>query len=138
MQTIDNASNAVSGKATELLPLPKDPTELPVQECPFKLPPKLQDKNFCAYRGYYHTDFTLPSDYFRHAVERPSETKPFDDLDFTYLFHASPDNPAHNTMGEGMPIRDAGFGNATKQERMAPLEVSVDDEPHLVSALSDR
>ena len=82
MQTIDNASNAVSGRATELLPLPADPTELPVTACPFGLPPKLGDKNFCAYRGYYHTDFTLPSGYFRPEIERPVEIKPFDDLDF--------------------------------------------------------
>src|SRR4051812_11061489 len=105
MQTIDNASDAVSGKATELLPLPADPTSLPVETCPFKLPGKLGDKNYCAYRGYYHTDFTLPSEYFRPDVKRPTEIKPFDDLDFTYLFHSSPNNPEHSTMGEGVAIR---------------------------------
>lgn len=139
MQTIDNASNAVSGKATELLPLPKDPTDLPVMECPFKLPPKLGDKNFCAYRGFYHTDFTLPSEYFRSDVERPPEAKGFDDLDFTYLFHSSPDNPAHYTMGEGTPIRSVDFGkDDTKRQRVVPTETLVEDETGLVRALNVR
>lgn len=135
MQTIENASNAVSGKATELLPLPRDLTELPVPTCPFKLPPKLEDKNFCAYRGYYHTDFTLPSEYFRPEIERPAEIKPFEDLDFTYLFDPSPDNAAHQTMGEGVPIRSDFVGNDAKRGRMSPAEVSISDEPALRRAL---
>ena len=60
MQTIGNASEAVSGKATELLPLPSDPLDLPVSKCPIDLTGRLADKNFCWYRGYYHTDHTLP------------------------------------------------------------------------------
>jgi hypothetical protein len=136
MQTIDNASNALSGRATELLPLPSDPTALPLQECPVKLPPKLETKNFCYYRGYYHTDFTLPSEYFRSDVERPPEIKGFEDLDFTYLFHASPDNVAHETMGEGVAIRsDFASSVQAKYERMVPGEVSVADEPSLLHAL---
>jgi hypothetical protein len=135
MQTIDNASNAVSGRATQLLPLPRDPTELPVPTCPFKLPPKLEDKNFCAYRGYYHTDFTLPSEYFRPEIERPAELKPFEDLDFTYLFDPSPDNAAHQTMGEGVPIRSELVGNDAKRERMSPTEAFISDEPALRKAL---
>lgn len=138
MQTIDNASNAISGRATELLPLPADPTALPVTNCPFKLPPKLEDRNFCTYRGYYHTDFTLPSEYFRPDVERPAATKPFDDLDFTYLFHASPDNPAYYTMGEGVPIRSDFVQGDVKRRRMEPNEVSISDEPILLAALKDR
>jgi hypothetical protein len=138
MQTIDNASEAVSGKATELLPLRADSTTLPVESCPFKLPSKLEDKNFCSYRGYYHTDFTLPSDYFRSEVERPPGIKPFDNLDFTYLFRDAADNPAHDTMGEGVPIRSAAPEiNAAipKRDRLVAQEVPIAYERQLVAAL---
>jgi len=59
MRTIDMAANAVSGKATELLPGPTG-----MAECPVKLSKKVHDKNYCEYKGYYHTDYTLPSEYF--------------------------------------------------------------------------
>ena len=143
MQTIDNASNAISGKATELLPLPADPNALPVQKCPVKLPAKLENKNFCAYRGYYHTDFTLPSEYFRPDVERPAGIKPFDDLDFTYFFHDAPENAAHFTMGEGVPIRSddlAGQGSLSenKRNRFAAIDVSIRDERQLIESLKNK
>jgi len=60
MRTIHNATEAVSGKATELLPLPEDRQSLPVTSCPIQLPRFLADKNYCAYQGYYHTDVTIP------------------------------------------------------------------------------
>ena len=138
MQTIDNASDAISGRATELLPLPADLMTLPVESCPFKLPPKLEGKNFCSYRGYYHTDYTLPSEYFRPEVERPLEIKPFDNLDFTYLFRDAADNPAHDTMGERVPIRfDAPEVEAggSKRDRLVAQEVPIVDERQLVAAL---
>ena len=140
MQTIDNASNAISGKATELLPLPADSNALPVQECPVKLPAKLENKNFCAYRGYYHTDFTLPSEYFRADVERPAGIKPFDDLDFTYFFYDAPGNTAHFTMGEGVQIRGDDFAEQAmlsdaKRNRFAAMEVPIRDECQLREAL---
>jgi hypothetical protein len=139
MQTIDNASNAASGKATELLPLPADLTTLAVEVCPYKLPSKLESKNFCSYRGYYHTDFTLPSEYFRPEVERPGEIKAFDNLDFTYLFRDSLDNPSHETMGQGVPIRadSSAQTNAdrSKDERWVGRDVPVADEYRLVEAL---
>ncbi len=104
MRTIGKASDAVSGKATELLPLPEDHSSLPVSECPVKLSSAMSDKNFCEYRGYYHTDYTLPSDYFLPDVERPEGLK-VHSLDFTYLFHKSVDNPDYRLMGEGQQIR---------------------------------
>jgi hypothetical protein len=104
MRTIDKASDAVSGKATELLPLPTDRSEMPVRECPVKLSPAMSDKNFCEYRGRYHTDYTLPSEYFLPDVERPEGLK-VHTLDFTYLFHKSVDNPDYRLMGEGQQIR---------------------------------
>jgi hypothetical protein len=104
MRTIDKASDAVSGKATELLPLPTDHSEMSVRECPVKLSPAMSDKNFCEYRGRYHTDYTLPSEYFLPDVERPEGLK-VHALDFTYLFHKSVDNPDYRLMGEGQQIR---------------------------------
>lgn len=104
MRTIDKASVAVSGKATELLPLPDDHRELPIPECPVKLSNAMSDKNFCEYRGRYHTDYTLPSEYFLPDVERPKGLK-VHSLDFTYLFHKSIANPDFRLMGEGHQIR---------------------------------
>jgi hypothetical protein len=104
MRTIDKASDAVSGKATEPLPLPKDRSNLPVSECPVKLSSAMSDKNFCEYQGYYHTDYTLPSEYFLPDVKRPDGLK-IHFLDFTYLFHKSVDNPDFKLMSEGQQIR---------------------------------
>lgn len=59
MKTIDNASSAVSGKATELLPLPADDADA-LPTCPVKLPAGIANKNHCSYAGWYHTDQTLP------------------------------------------------------------------------------
>lgn len=104
MRTIAMASDAASGKATELLPLPTDPGELPVPTCPVDLPAFLKDKNFCNYRGYYHTDYTIPSEYFVPNVERPESITPYK-LDFTYLFMDRPQNPDFMTMGSGRRVR---------------------------------
>lgn len=135
MRTINNSSEAVSGKATELEPLP--PKELlPVSECPFKLPADLTDKNFCEYRGYYHTDYSIPSDYFHAAVERPTD-KTYS-LDFTYLFHNSVDNPAYKTMGAGRRIQGITEGQASptdaqlallKRGRVSEQEIALEDSP---------
>jgi hypothetical protein len=104
MRTISKASETVSGKATELLPLPDDLSTLPVSECPVKLSDSMSDKNFCEYRGNYHTDYTLPSEYFLPDVERPKGLK-VHSLDFTYLFHKNLDNPDFRLMGDGHQIR---------------------------------
>jgi hypothetical protein len=104
MRTISLAAEGVSGRATQLLPLPTDQSELPVKACPIVLPAFLADKNFCSYGGYYHTDFTLPSEYFIPDVERPLGLR-VHELDFTYLFDRSIDNPEFITTGEGRQIR---------------------------------
>lgn len=140
MQTIAKASNAVSGKATELLPLGEGGAEL---ECPFQLPAPLADKNHCRYRGYYHTDYTLPSLYFRADVERGPDVEPFDDLDFTYLFHKHVDNPSYRTMGDGVPIRGTDSsgdipGGVDKNFRAFEEEIDIDDAPRLVRALETK
>lgn len=105
MRTIGLASDTISGKATELLPLPADLNELPIPQCPVKLSPVVVDKNSCEYLGYYHTDYTIPSEYFLPDVERPPGLKPYS-LDLTYLFNKNVDNPDFRLMGEGQQIRD--------------------------------
>lgn len=105
MRTIGMASQAVSGRATELLPLPPDRDELPIPECPVKLSKLVADKNHCEYRGWYHTDYTLPSEYFLADIERPAALVGHS-LDLTYLFHRDIDNPDFRLMGEGQQIRE--------------------------------
>lgn len=103
MKTIGKASEAVSGRATNLLPLPEDISHLP--QCPVALPQDLADKNYCEYTGHYDTDYTLPSEYFRADVERPVDMVTHA-LDFTYLFDNNIDNPDSLTMGEGIRVRE--------------------------------
>lgn len=146
MRTIGLASDAVSGKATELLPLPSDLGSLPVPQCPVKLSSLVADKNYCEYLGYYHTDYTLPSEYFIPDVERPAGLKPHI-LDFTYLFHKDVDNPDFNLMGEGHQIRELsaeGGGlpsvedfQAVRQKHLRgeAEEVLISDSPRLAESL---
>jgi len=137
MRTIDKASVAVSGKATELLPLPDDHSELPIPECPVKLSDAMLDKNFCEYRGRYHTDHTLPSEYFLPGIERPDGLK-VHSLDFTYLFHKSITNPDFKLMGEGHQIRridgDDGFALTFNERRYLQLkQLTGEEEEGLIS-----
>jgi hypothetical protein len=104
MRTIARASETESGSATELLPLASNHSEMAVPECPVKLSKLVSDKNYSEYKGWYHTDYTLPSEYFLPDVRRPAELKAHS-LDFTYLFHQSIDNPDFRLMGEGHQIR---------------------------------
>jgi hypothetical protein len=147
MRTIGMAADAVSGKATELLPLPADRSSLPVPECPVKLSAKVADKNFCEYRGYYHTDYTLPSEYFLPDVERPAGLRPHM-LDFTYLFHRDVDNPDFRLLGEGHQIRPISpidgpdrsridYESVRLKQLMGDAEeVLIDENRRLVDALS--
>lgn len=104
MLTIDNASDAVSGRATELLPLPTNLAEMPIAKCPARLPRIVEDKNFCEYKGYYHTDYTIPSEYFLPDVERPAVLCPHR-LDFTYLFDDDALSPDRLRLKEGVRVR---------------------------------
>lgn len=111
MKTIDQAAAAVSGPATYLL----DRVDGQVP-CPVELPKDLLKKDYCTYAGWYHTDVTVPSDYFRASVERPGDVELLD-LDFTYLFDRAMENPDHITMGEGMQIRHAAADRRDDDKR---------------------
>jgi hypothetical protein len=102
MQTINRAAQTPDGRATELLPLPEDSSNFPI--CPIALPASLASKDYCSYFGRYHTDWTLPSEYFRDDVRRPPGL-PTHILDFTYLFDSQLDNPDFINVGEGRQIR---------------------------------
>ena len=141
MKTIAKASEGVSGKATYLLPIPHDPSQMPVQECPVKLSKQLADKNFCEYEGYYHTDITIPSEYFTSDIERPT-SQSVHRLDFTYLFDNSLDNPDNRSMATGIQIRGSDVVREYL-DRIAKLSkgraevVTIEQEPILISALSN-
>lgn len=139
MLTIDNAAEAISGMATNLIDIVHDEGSLALPSCPVKLPTKIANKDHCTYNGWYHTDHTLPSEYFRSDVERPALV-PRHDLDFTYLFENDVDNPAFESMGRGQRIRADGDQIAaehpTKYQRMEAVEVLIEDCEMLRSALS--
>src|ERR1700730_3137855 len=130
MRTIAMAAETLSGKATELLPIGD------LSSCPFPLPQQLRDKNYREYGGYYHTDFTLPSEYFRDDVSRPMNISQYT-LDFTYLFENTVENPDHQMMGLGRRIREVG-GPLGKFGGTMPREVAIGDEPLLRSALGEQ
>lgn len=136
MQTIAGASQAVSGKATELRALPRDAP--PARRCPIHFPPKLQQFDRREYDGYYHTDYTVPSEYFDEAVARPSHVRRWN-LDFTYLSDTGVDNPAGVTMGTGQIIKAPGDGpweeSPPKQARAAAELIDLSTVPRLREAL---
>lgn len=144
MRTISLASETVSGKATELLNLSSSVNNPGLPKCPVTLPKTLLGKNYAEYKGYYHTDHTLPSEYFLPNVERPTSVSPFI-LDFTYLFHKHVENPDFFTMGEGERIREANSrGNEVsldrsehyKLKRGVPESVPIESYKVLLEALS--
>lgn len=106
MLTISGAQDAPGGKATSLRKLDTKTYEALRPKCPFAsaVPPKLHLMDYRAYDGWYHTDVTVPSDYFYPDVERPGGVKR-KDLDFTYLFDDSIENPDFETTGLGGRIR---------------------------------
>ena len=101
MMTIDRAAETSSGRATWLLPHPGPES---VSRCPIELPRHLADKNQCEYAGYYHTDVTLPSEYFKPAVERP-EDQHVQRLDLTYLNESAGDPIDRSRIAAGRRIR---------------------------------
>lgn len=139
MRTIDMASNAVSGKATWLLDLPRDETEINFPSCPFELPPNLLERNYCEYEGFYHTDHTLPSSYFISDIERPASMSS-QLLDFTYLFEERVANPDFIKMGRGRRVRwqsdDSHKGQVGKISRMTPTVQAIDTIPRLKQVLA--
>ena len=142
MGTINKASDASSGKATYLLPL--DAADAPRPSCPIRLPGSLAEKNYCSYGGLYHTDVTVPSEYFRADVLRPPDLQPENySLDFSYLFDSSLDNSDHVRMGLGRRIRATGTAHpdayssspAFKRLRGVETELDINDVPSLRKAL---
>ena len=140
MRTIDRATNTVSGPATSLWSIPRDDNDKPVTKCPFKIPRDVAERDWTKYRGHYHTDFSVPSEYFLPDVSRPSEL-PEHILDFTYLYYRDARNPDHTLMGEGRQIREndhePGESQAgpTKGPRMEPELVPIDEQEILRRAL---
>jgi hypothetical protein len=138
MRTIAMSSEAVSGKATELLPLDvAEAEELPA--CPVVLPTFLKGKNYCTYSGRYHTDVTLPSEYFEADVKRPKDLH-HHLLDFTYLFVNALDNPDFISMGSGRQIRalqddDIEASDNTKLGKAWEIEIPVVQSERLIRAL---
>jgi hypothetical protein len=106
MKTIANASSTTAGPATELLAIPKSTSGRRDIPCPADLPASLAAKDHCQYLGHYHTDYTVPSEYFRRDTVRP-EGLSTHVLDFTYLFYQHVENPDYETMGAGRQIRES-------------------------------
>lgn len=134
MRTVNMASEGASGKATHLLD-----SSPGLSPCPVTLPKMLQGKNHCTYWGWYHTDVTLPAEYFLPNEERPTAIAGHE-LDFTYLFLKDVDNPDHETMGEGRRIRARGFGpqsQAPAEKRLRSIETvkKIEDTSLLREAL---
>lgn len=69
-----------------------------------KVPPNLERMDYTSYHGWYNTDHTIPTDYFRDDVERPGYVAR-NDLDFRYLFDDHVENPDFERMGTGVRIR---------------------------------
>lgn len=104
MRTIASASHGPSGPATKLVSMPELTHNEP-NRCPVDLPAELAGNDYTQYFGHYHTDVSIPSEYFRPDVERPAHLQGHA-LDFTYLFKSDVSNPDHDTMGRGRRIRD--------------------------------
>jgi len=132
----------VSGKATFLVPMEAASGESR-PACPINLSAMLSGFDYCAYKGFYHTDYSIPSEYFLPDVAR-SKGIEARDLDFTYLFHKDLDNPDHDRMGEGRRIRAderqaTGMPNelypAAKRLRGVETEVLISSAARLREAL---
>jgi len=138
MRTIALASNGPSGKATSLIPRLRRGT---LPKCPVELPRDLAIYNHCTYHGYYHTDFTIPSEYFLPDAQRPARQAAFE-LDLTYLFDETLDNPDFDRMGEGRMIRegtsnDLLIAESREEKRLRGIEttVEIDHVPRLMRAI---
>lgn len=98
LQTISKAALACSGAATFLRNRATD------DGCPHAdtfWPLAICGKDRRTYSGWYHTDHTIPSSYFRPDTRRPTAIQHPFDLDFSYLWDSSDENPDHVTMGLG-------------------------------------
>jgi hypothetical protein len=135
MRTIAMASDSISGKATELINTETNQK----QTCPISLPKQLIGKDCSRYKGYYHTDITIPSEYFNSDIERPKDGK-VHILDFTYLYDNNLKNPDHITMGTGRRIRRSSkkqkYTPNPKIFRTFPTEETINSNSRLYKALN--
>jgi hypothetical protein len=133
MRTIGNAADGPSGKVTRLRPL-ETGSLVPRATCPFSLPKDLQSKSYCLYDGDYHTDYTLPKDYFKPDVLKPVDGMRHE-LEFTYLFEKN--DSAYVTMGDGEQIRGVkeAVHASQKRRRVDPDEGPITAFENLLAAL---
>ena len=145
MRTIASAAKTPSGRATELIQWNDDIAA--TVRCPIELPKELARSDCRYYKGFYHTDHTIPSTYFHPAVTRPTELSPLT-LDFSYLFDSSIDNPDYATMGTGRPVRASTMNHpvinglngdhAEKRGKAEPEELEIAQSFRLLEALQAR
>jgi hypothetical protein len=78
MLTINGAQPAPGGPATCLRKLEQKTYDALTPKCPFAnaVPPSLRLMDYKNYDGWYHTDVTVPSDYFHPEVQRPARVEP--------------------------------------------------------------
>jgi hypothetical protein len=140
MRTIALASESISGKATQLISL-EQPDAKPV--CPINLPKPIKDKDHRNYIGYYHTDITVPSEYFIPNIEKPENSEPHT-LDFTYLYDNDLNNPDFIKMGEGRKIRSYSkkqtneYSSNPKLSLAHPLEEKIVTNSRLYNAINGK
>jgi hypothetical protein len=134
MRTIGKASVTSSGRATELINVEQETLNQRRKGCPVHLPPDLANKDYCFYEGWYHTDYTLPSDYFLSAVNRPDEIRKHL-LEFSYLYDDSVENSDYRRMGTGIQVR---AHKTEKSTRLIPNLISITENPRLKDALAAR
>jgi len=136
MQTIARAAQTESGPATWLQEAAM--SEVPLLPCPVTLPGPLVGKNHCEYKGWYHTDESLPAEYFGPAVLRPTQQEA-KGLDLSYLFHSGTENFDHPSMGPGRQIRThategVGTRPVEKVGRLEPDRIDVRELAFLKSS----
>ncbi len=139
MRTIWLAAETKSGKATRLLPMHTNSRPTSTPRCPVELPSFLKGFDHCHYEGYYHTDVTIPEEYFRPDVDRPPTQGSYD-LDFTYLFHDTVENPAFSTMGTGRRVRSLSDQSPqrSRQNRGVGETVPIASCPRLCDIVSPK
>jgi hypothetical protein len=108
MQTIDLPMPHGLARGTRLVPHGQCPRDAAGPQCPFELTGGKQQHlagfSWNGYWGGYHTDITLPTEYFDRRVERPAGLAEHD-LDFTYLHLEGDDDYA--AMGMGLTAFEA-------------------------------
>jgi hypothetical protein len=131
MQTIAKAAPTTSGPATKLIEIDSNTMALRQARCPISLPAELITKDYCYYKGWYNTDYTIPSEYFLPDAHRPTSVREHL-LEFSYLFDKSVSNPDFVRMGSGIRVRS---GESEKTSRMIPKLVLIEEYRRLDEAL---